>query len=347
MKFNHKDIEVKSSASILDALSLINSSSSQIALVVDQENKLIGTLTDGDIRRGLLNGETLQAPIERLMNREFRFARIGQDQALVLEMMRQESLYQIPILDTEDHVVDILLLQDILAPEKKPNKVIIMAGGKGIRLRPYTETCPKPMLPIGGKPILEILLKQCKASGFSNFLFSVNYLKEHIIDYFQDGSKWGVSIDYLVEDKPLGTAGSLKLISDTTKDPFLVLNGDVLTHFNLNQLLSFHKQNKADSTMSVRENITTVPFGVVKTNGVDLISFEEKPSYKQLVNAGVYVVEPSLLKLIAPNESIDMPSFLQRIQQYGHRVVVCPIHEYWIDIGRPETLQEAYATWNR
>lgn len=345
MNFKHKNIQISPSASVMEALSLINSSSTQIALVVDHETKLIGTLTDGDIRRGLLNGETLEAPVHHLMNREFRFARCGQDKTTILEMMRKEVINQIPILDPEDRVVDLLLLQDLLNPQKIINTIVFMAGGKGTRLRPYTENCPKPMLPIAGKPILEILLEQCKESGFSNFLFSVNYLKEQIIDYFQDGSKWGVSIDYLIEDQPLGTAGSLRLIPDSIKDPFLVMNGDVLTRFNPNQLLNFHQQNKASSTMCVRENITTVPFGVVKTNGIDLLNFEEKPSYKQLVNAGVYVVDPNLLALIKQQEAIDMPSFLLRIQDSGHRVVVCPIHEYWIDIGRPDTLEEAHSTW--
>jgi NDP-sugar pyrophosphorylase family protein len=201
------------------------------------------------------------------------------------------------------------------------------------------------MLPVGDQPILEILLEQCITSGFRQFYFSVNYLKEQIIDHFDDGSRWGVSINYVVENEPLGTAGSLQLLPDVLTEPFLVLNGDVLTRLNPSQLLHFHSEHQAQATLCVREHELTVPFGVVQTNGTELSGFEEKPTYRHLVNAGVYVIDPKLLPLLPPHQSTDMPSLLQAAQQAGHRVAVCPIHEYWIDVGRPETLQQAHREW--
>jgi dTDP-glucose pyrophosphorylase len=330
---------------VLEAMRIIDRGAAQIALVVDGQQRLLGTLTDGDIRRGLLYGETLEVPAERLMNRQFRFVRTGEDRAAVLETMRREVLRQIPVLDEQGRVVELLLLQELLAPAQLPNAVVIMAGGKGTRLRPHTEYCPKPMLPVDGKPMLEILLEQCIASGFRQFYLSVNYLKEQIIDHFHDGSRWGVSIDYLVEDEPLGTAGSLQLLPSCVQEPFLVMNGDVLTRLNPSQLLRFHAEHEAAGTLCVREHTTTVPFGVVQTNGVELSGFEEKPSFRQLVNAGVYVIDPQLLPLLPPHQATDMPTLLQSAQQAGHRVAVCPIHEYWIDVGRPETLRQAHQEW--
>lgn len=330
---------------VLEAMRIIDRGAAQIALVVDEQQRLLGTLTDGDIRRGLLHGETLEAPAERLMTRQFRFVRSGEDQVAVLEMMRREVLRQIPVLDEQGRVVELLLLQELLAPAHLPNAVVIMAGGKGTRLRPHTEHCPKPMLPVDGKPMLEILLEQCIASGFRQFYLSVNYLKEQIIEHFGDGKAWGVSIDYLVEDEPLGTAGSLRLLPSSVKEPFLVMNGDVLTRLNPSQPLRFHVEHEAAVTLCVREHVTTVPYGVVQAKGVELAGFEEKPSYRHLVNAGVYVIDPQLLPLLPPHQPTDMPTLLQGAQQAGHRVAVCPIHEYWIDVGRPETLRQAHQEW--
>lgn len=221
-----------------------------------------------------------------------------------------------------------------------------MAGGLGKRLRPYTENCPKPMLPVGGKPMLEILLEQCIDSGFRKFYISVNYLKDQIIDYFGDGNAWGVSIDYLLENEPLGTAGSLQLIPDKLKEPLLVMNGDVLTRLNPSQLLRFHIEHQAAATLCVREYTTTIPFGVVQTNGVELAGFAEKPSYRELVNAGVYVIDPLLIPLLPPHQKTDMPTLLQNAQKAGHHVAVCPIHEYWIDVGNPDALNKAGIHWS-
>ena len=345
MTFDIDNFFVPPDLSLQMALKVIDQGSAQIALIVDEQERLLGTLTDGDIRRGLLQGANLETPAECLMNRNFRFVRSNDDQAAVLEMMRRDLLRQIPVLNEQGRVVQLLLLDELLSSPELSNAVVIMAGGKGTRLRPHTESCPKPMLPVGDQPMLEILLEQCITSGFRTFYFSVNYLKEQIIDHFDDGSRWGVSIHYLMEDEPLGTAGSLQLLPDALSEPFLVLNGDVLTRFDPSQLLHFHNEHQAQATLCVREHELTVPFGVVKTQGVELAGFQEKPTYRHLVNAGVYVIHPNLLGILQPEQSIDMPSFLQAAQQSGHRVAVCPIHEYWLDVGRPETFQQAIREW--
>jgi dTDP-glucose pyrophosphorylase len=342
---NLASILISAEATALDALRVINSGACQIALVVDERQRLMGTLTDGDIRRGLLYGASLDAQVEQLMNRQFRFVRCGEDQAAVLEMMRREVLRQIPVLDEEGRVAQLLLLQELLNPPQLSNAVVIMAGGKGTRLRPYTEHRPKPMLSVGDQPVLEILVEKFIAHGFRQFYLSVNYLKEQIIEHFEDGSRWGVSINYLLENEPLGTAGSLQLLPDSLREPFLVLNGDVLTRLNPTRLLHFHREHEAKATMCVREHELTVPFGVVQTNGIELAGFDEKPTYRHLVNAGVYVIDPQILPLLPPHQPTDMPSLLTTARHAGHVVAVCPIHEYWIDVGRPETLQQAHREW--
>ena len=343
-----KDIQsllLAPNSTALEALKIIDRGAAQIALVVNDQQYLLGTLTDGDIRRALLNGETLDSPVEHLMNRHFRSLGSSEDLDAALLLMHQKSLRHIPVIDAHGRVEQLLLLQEFLASPELPNAVVIMAGGKGTRLRPNTLNCPKPMLVVGDTPILEILLKQCIDCGFKQFYFSVNYLKEQIINYFQDGSAWGVSINYLIEDQPLGTAGSLQLLPNSLSAPFLVLNGDVLTRLNPTQLLKYHLEQKAQATLCVREHEITVPFGVVEVNGVELASFEEKPTYRHLVNAGVYVIDPVLLPLLSSQKYTDMPILLLAAQQAGHRVAVCPIHEYWLDVGRPESLQQAHQEW--
>ena len=338
-------ITLRLGASAHQALLAVNQGCVQIALVVDANSCLVGTLTDGDIRRGLLNGISLDAPVEQFMNRNYKAIQSSEDSQSALRMMRKQSLLQIPVLDNKGRPIQLLTLQDLLKSNALPNSVVIMAGGKGMRLRPHTEYCPKPMLLIDDQPMLEILLRQCIDAGLSKFYFSVNYLKEQIIDYFKDGSKWGVSIKYLIEDHPLGTAGSLQLFSKTPNESFLVMNGDVLTRFNPAHLLQFHHEHQAQATLCVREHELSVPFGVVQTEGIKLSGFQEKPNFRYLVNAGLYIIEPMLLSLLPIGEATDMPTLLLAAQQAGHLVAVCPIHEYWLDVGRPESLQQAHQEW--
>ena len=204
--------------------------------------------------------------------------------------MKKNSINQIPILNKNGKIKDIVLIQEFSPKhEERKNSVVIMAGGIGKRLRPYTENCPKPMLCVGDKPILESLLEKLIESGFKKFFISVNYLKEQIIDYFKDGSSWGVEINYLIEEKPLGTAGSLSLLPNDIESPLIVMNGDILTKFEANKLIDFHNDNSAYASICVREHETTVPFGVIESKGIELRQIIEKPTYSDLVSAGIYI----------------------------------------------------------
>jgi dTDP-glucose pyrophosphorylase len=331
---------------ILEALKKVNTPPLYMALVVDHENKLKGILTDGDFRRGLLDGYDLSNAVDVFMKRDPTTALDSIPQANADDLLRRKNLACLPLLSPDGNLVTLLKPGSFLQESGRENTVIIMAGGRGSRLHPLTENCPKPMLKVNGRPILEILLEQCIRAGFRNFYISVNYLKEQIIDHFGDGEKLGVSIEYLIEDQPLGTAGSLQLLPNSISTPFLVLNGDLLTKFDYRHVMRFHEDHKPSATMCVREHVTQIPFGVVQTDGHTLIGFEEKPTYRQFVNAGVYVIDPIILTYLEPNTPTDMPTLLAEAQASDCQVIVCPIHEYWLDIGRPETLETAQLEWH-
>ena len=326
---------------IRQGIATIDRGGLQVALIVDTQKRLVGIVTDGDVRRGLLNGLNLDSPVQQVMNRQFRFVREGTKDSEVLALMRQESLYQIPVLDEQGRVLRLFLLKDLIDSSHFSNPVVIMAGGEGKRLRPLTENCPKPMLKVKGKPMLEIILDRCKEAGFHQFYLSVNYLKQQIIDYFGDGSRWGIQIEYLEETQPLGTAGALKLLPPSLSLPFLVLNGDVLTQVPYTVLLRFHEEHEAFATVSVKEHETVIPYGVVETKGTLVSGFQEKPTLTHYVNAGVYALSPKVLSYLMPDDPCDMPELLQRIQADNHEVHAFPIHENWLDVGRPETLRQA------
>ncbi len=333
-------------STLRDALLVIQKSKEKIALIVDNSNKkLIATVTDGDIRRALLNGRNLDSIASKSVNKDFiSINKASEELSLIAaNVIRRKGIRQLPVIDDQGLIADLYYIDDTVIP--LPNSVVFMAGGRGTRLRPHTVNCPKPMIQVGGKPMLEILLEHCIATGLSNFYISVNYLKEQVIDYFQDGSKWGVNINYLIEEEPLGTAGSLALLPKTLSEPFLVMNGDVLTRLNPSHLIEFHQEHNTLATLCVREHSFTVPFGVVQNDEFRLVAFEEKPTFQYLINAGVYVLNPSILSILSNNKCIDMPSLLQLAQDKGHQVSVCPIHEYWIDVGNPESLKEAHLSW--
>ena len=240
-----------------------------------------------------------------------------------------------------DQVEQLHLMRDLVYIEPTHNCVVIMAGGRGERLRPLTDSCPKPMLLVQSKPVLEVILERCIESGFNTFYISVNYLKERIIDYFEDGSKWGVNIRYIEEEEPLGTIGSLNLIPQKPTLPFLVINGDVLTRVNYKDILNYHKQHSADATICVRQHEITVPYGVVKFDGTKVSQIQEKPLHTEYVNAGVYVLNPDMIDLISSHRHCDMPEILLEAIDTNMNVVGFPLHEYWIDIGQPDSFQKA------
>ena len=296
-------------STIKQTISRLEAVASQIVLVVDNE-KLKGTITDGDIRRALLKGETLDSKIKKIMNKNFKFLEKPASKKEALALMKKEILKQIPVLDKKGKILDLILLDNLIKPKSLPNEVIIMAGGKGQRLGELTQNCPKPMLKINKKPILEIILNQCLDAGFKKFYFSVNYLKKQIKSHFKNGSYWNANINYLQEEKPLGTVGSLSLLPKKTKIPFLVINGDVLTKIDYNHLLEFHKDHKADITICVREFITKIPYGVVKVKDFKVLTLEEKPVLRNFINAGIYIVESKVIDLLSKNTKFDMTELI-------------------------------------
>ena len=341
---NLLDLFVDKNSTAIKAINAINNSNAYIALVVDEHNKLIGTITDGDIRRGLLNGEKIDSNVQNFMYKDFQSIKESELSNTNIERIIDENILPIPILDSEGRVKELLQKDELIRRLKSPiSTVVIMAGGKGTRLLPFTLDCPKPMIKINGKPMLEIILEKCINSGCDNFYISLNYLKEKILNYFGNGNKWGVNIKYLFEEEPLGTAGSLKLIPQYKKinDSILVLNGDVITNLNFNLLAEFHQKHKADITIAAKNNSYTIPFGVINKSGVELEKIIEKPTYNFLVSAGIYLIKPFILDFIKEKKYNDMPDLVKLVKEKNLKVVVFPIYEYWLDVGNPETLEQA------
>jgi NDP-sugar pyrophosphorylase family protein len=264
---------------------------------------------------------------------------------MVLHLMQMNKIRQLPIVDGERRVIGLHVWDEIALPAARPNVMVIMAGGMGTRLRPHTENCPKPLLPVAGKPMLEHVIERAYAEGFTRFVLAVHYLGHMIEDHFGDGSRWDVHIDYLHEQQPLGTAGALSMLKSQLDAPFVVSNGDVLTDIRYGELLEFHARHGAAATMAVRLHEWQHPFGVVTTRGVDIVRLDEKPVSRTHVNAGIYALDPRALDHLADGEPCDMPTLFERLQQNGRRTVAYAIHEPWLDIGRPDDLAHAQGTW--
>lgn len=338
---NWRDILVEPSTTVKKTLEVINRSSAQIALVVDPSRKLLGTVTDGDIRRGILAGMGLETEVSRVMFIKPQTAFVSDASDEVLERMKQLQIRQMPILDDAGAVIGVHILDELLAPKELGNWVVLMAGGMGKRMLPLTDNCPKPMLKVGGRPVLEIILTQLAQAGFRKFFISVNYMAEMIESHFGDGAKWGVEIRYLREKDKLGTAGALGLLPSAPSLPTLVMNGDLLTKLNMRQLIDFHEAHKADLTMGVREYDFQVPYGVVRLEENKVTNIDEKPIQKFFVNAGIYVLSPSVIPMIPKGEHIDMTSVMDRLIAAKRSVSAFPIQEYWLDIGRMSDFERA------
>lgn len=326
---------------ILKTLEIIDKGARQIALVVDENDRLLGTVTDGDIRRGLLKGKSLHDPVSDVMNAYPIVASPYDTKEDILALMKLRQLHQIPVVDEDGRILRVEILDDLLRPAKRDNIVVLMAGGLGTRLRPLTHECPKPLLKVGNKPILETILLNFIEHGFYRFYLSVNYKADMIKEYFGDGSRWNVEIRYLHEEKSLGTAGALSLLPEVPDAPFFVMNGDLLTKVNFGQLLDFHRTHRAYATMCVREYDHQVPYGVVRLNRHQLLGIEEKPVQRFFVNAGIYVLEPDTLSLIPENDFFDMPSLFELLVQQEKQTIAFPIREYWLDIGRLADFERA------
>jgi dTDP-glucose pyrophosphorylase len=336
-----KKVLISEGTSIHEAIKVIDEGALQIALVVDREDRLLGTITDGDVRRGILQGIALEEPAAQIMNTNPTVVNMQESRDESLKLLRQKSLHQVPVVDQEGRIVGLEIIEDLLHPQIRDNLVVIMAGGLGSRLGSLTKDCPKPMLRVGGKPILETIIEKFIEFGFCNFCLSVNYKAEMIKGYFGDGSKYGCNIKYLHEDEPLGTAGALSLLPDRPTSPIFVINGDVLTKVDYNHLLSFHHDHNATATICVREYDIQVPFGVVNVDAHRFVGIEEKPVHKFFINAGIYVLNPDALALLTTGEHCDMPSLLNRVAQQEQETAVFPVREYWLDLGQVEDFNRA------
>jgi dTDP-glucose pyrophosphorylase/CBS domain-containing protein len=336
-----KKVLVSPDTSIRETIRVIDQGSLKIALVVDEANRLVGTVSDGDIRRSILKGCDLENEVLQVMNTSPTVAGTSDGREKILSIMRQKLMYQIPVVDGAGVLIGLEVIDTILATPRFDNWIVLMAGGLGSRLKSLTVDIPKPLLKVGDKPILETILGNFIEHGFSRFFISVNYKSELIEAHFGDGSRWGVQIDYLREDKKLGTAGSLSLLPEKPSAPILVMNGDVLTKVNFQQLLDFHLEHRASATMCVREYDYQVPYGVVKLDQHRILSIEEKPIQLFFVNAGIYVLGPEVLDLIPQDDYFDMPSLFEKLVAQKRETAVFPIREYWLDVGRMDDFERA------
>lgn len=327
-------------ATIQDAIQSLVNSSQQIVLVVSEGNEFVGTLTDGDIRRGLLSGLNLESSVKSIVNQNALVVPDSTTRDIAMHLMRVNKVHQLPIVDEKRKVIGIYAWDEMLVTTERNNLIIIMAGGLGSRLKPYTETTPKPMLKVAGKPMLEHIIERAKGEGLERFAIAIHYLGNQIEDYFGDGSRWGVKIDYIREEKALGTAGALGLLEAIPENPIIVTNADLLTDIRYGELLDFHQRNESFATMAARFHEWQNPFGIIKTKGVDIIGFEEKPVYRSYINAGVYVLEPETLSLVERDERCDMPVLFERIQDEEKKTIVYPVHESWMDLGTVDVYNE-------
>jgi len=341
-----KETSLLLNSDIGQAVRILNEIGLKLVLVIDEKDSLIGTISDGDIRRGMMRGLTFSSAIESIVNREPLVVPPDLDKNIVIQLMIVNRIQQVPIVDEKGRVVGLHIWEYINSTPERRNMMIIMAGGIGSRLLPYTKDLPKPMLLIGGKPILEHIILNAKAEGFFKFVITIHYLGHIIEQYFGNGEKLGVKIDYIREEYPHGTAGAIKYINPKPSNAFVVTNGDVLTNINYGRLLDFHVNSNAEATMAIRSYEWKNPFGVVETDGLRITNYQEKPTSLCYINAGVYVLQPSVIELVNKFEHIDMPNIFKQFLINNEKVIAFPIHENWEDIGRPIDLEKANFDFN-
>ena len=341
-----EDILIDSQVTIREAMVAINQGSVGIVLVVNPDRQLIGTVTDGDIRRFILGSGNLHDSVSALYQGDRRsdpeptIAPIGASRESLIALMKKKRIRHIPILDDNNRVVDLALLTRLIASDEPALSAVVMAGGYGTRLRPLTKDIPKPMLPVGGRPLLELIVDKLRREGIYRINITTCFKPEIISDYFGDGRNFGVEFSYINENKPLGTAGALGLMKTPTETQ-LAMNGDILTQLNLRSMLDFHRDNLADLTVAVRQYDFQVPYGVVDTQGIRITELVEKPSYKFFVNAGIYFLEPVCYEYIPRNRRFDMTDLIECMLKDGRNVISYPIEEYWLDIGQTADYQKA------
>jgi len=344
---NFEKLKLKIDSTIKTALKVIEAGGKQIALVLDEENQLLGTLTDGDIRRGLLRGVVLEDSIELLINRTPTVCTINQSKDEILRIATEKRLYKIPIVDLEGVLVRIEEVNTLIKREEYSNSVVLMVGGLGSRLNPLTMKKPKPLLKVGRKPILESIIGNFSSYGFKNIILSVHYKAQMIEDYFGDGSSLGVDITYIHEENRMGTAGSLSMMKDELNAPFFVMNGDLLCKVNFLHMLEYHLENNPVATMGVRQYDFQIPYGIVNVNNDQITSIEEKPTQNHLVNTGIYILENEVLNYIPDNTFYDMPTLFKTMIADKKITIPYPISEYWLDIGQINDLEQANREYNK
>lgn len=333
--------------SILRVINLMNENGLGIVLVIDQDRRLVGTITDGDMRRAILGDINLEMPVADLLKqkkgslRETPItARAGLPQGRYAEILQKHRIFHLPLVDQNGRIVGLVTVEDLMPQRSLPVQALVMAGGKGTRMRPLTDNVPKPMLPIGDRPLLERIIEQLCKSGIHKVNITTHYKAEKITKHFGDGSGFGVELNYVREDRPLGTAGALKLM-DVPQEPMLVVNGDILTEIDFRAMLSYHQEHGADLTVAVRKYDLQVPYGVIECDGVSVRSLQEKPLLYFFVNAGVYLLEPNVYEYIPEGEYFDMTDLIQRLLNAKREVISFPIREYWLDIGQPADYEQA------
>jgi len=338
---SRKKLVLEKSGKIGDSVRLLNDHGLRMVLVVEGESRLAGVITDGDIRRGLIRGLNLESPLADVMKSKPLVVTRDVGPILARQIMVANGIYHLPVVDPDGALLGIHMLDEPQQKNQHREIFVVMAGGKGKRLWPHTQNCPKPMLPVNGKPMLQHILERARDEGFYRFILAVNYLGKMIEEHFGDGSNWGVEIDYLREDLPLGTAGALSLLPSAPEVSLIVTNGDVLTDVRYSEILDFHMRHGAQATMAVRQYEWQHPFGVVRTNGMEITGFEEKPVTRTHINAGIYILEPEMLGLLAKNTPCDMPELFIKAQNFRHKTMAYPMHEPWLDVGRPVDLEKA------
>ena len=339
---NWKTTIVSPETTIRKAIEVIESSKLKISFVVDNKNILIGSITDGDIRRGILNEINLDNMVTKVMNSNPLSAKSGDSKEIVLNLMKRADIRQVPLIDEHGRICSVEHLSEYISKDIVDNTVILMAGGLGNRLNPLTNNCPKPLLKIGDKPLLETIIESFIEQGFVNFYISVNYKAEMIQEYFKDGYQWGVNIKYLHESKRMGTAGALGLLKVNTTKPIIVINGDLLVKVDFSYLLNFHEENNVQATMCVREYDMQIPYGVISTNeNNQILSITEKPIKKYFINAGIYVLQPEVLDIVPKNSNFDMPMLFEALIKMNSKTIIFPIKDYWMDIGEMENFLRA------
>jgi dTDP-glucose pyrophosphorylase/CBS domain-containing protein len=347
-KVDVSSLFIPADATVGEALACIDRSGRvSLALVLDAEGRLLNTLSDGDIRRGLIAGLEMSDPIERLLEIKAKTphpfaasAPLAADPETLLDLMRGRGVRQIPLLSDEGRVVDIITLSDLLVEEPRALQAVVMAGGFGTRLRPLTEDMPKPMLPIGGRPIMELIVAQLRDTGVKKINITTHFQAQKIFDHFGDGSEFGVDISYVREESPLGTGGALGLLDPPT-DPLLVINGDILTDIDFRAMQAHHQEQGAMMTVAVRHYEVQVPYGVVDCDGARVRGVREKPNVGFFVNAGIYLLEPEVYGFIPVNQHMHMTDLIETLIREGRVVVNFPVREYWLDIGQHADYERA------